>query len=179
MTGIWRVILFLYSLLLAVVGAVVLFAAMGGREPFEWFNMLTSSPERFIAAGIAAVLLVIAIVTLIYSLSFRNTTTKTVLVSDGIAGQISMTIPAAKVIIMKAVKKVEGIKDIRTTINNKPEGLDVLLHTMINPEYNVPEMSERIQTAVRQHLEEIGGLKVASIRVLVDDFGSATKAPGN
>ena len=181
MTGIWRVVLFFYSLLLVAVSVSALILAIGRTEILDSISIAASSSEtRLIIAGIALLLLVLSIITLFYSIGSNSAPkTKTVLGYNGIAGQVSMTIPAVKVIVMKAVKTVEGIKDIKTTVNNKPEGVEVLLHTMINPEYNIPEMSERIQTVVRQQLEDIGGLKVAGVRVLIDDFGSAAKAPGN
>ncbi|MDD3893811.1 MAG: alkaline shock response membrane anchor protein AmaP [Syntrophomonadaceae bacterium] len=182
MTGAWRVVLFFYSLLLAAAGALALVLAMGRTEFTDYFTMLMSnSQNRLVIASVAAILLVAAIVTLFYSLKSGKSEPKatTVIVNEGIDGQVSMTIPAIKVIIMKAVKKVEGIKEIKATVNSKPEGLDVLLHTMINPDYNVPEMSERIQTAVRQQLEATGGLKVSSIRVLIDDLGSAARQSGH
>lgn len=181
MTGIWRVVLFFYSLLLVAASVSALILAIGRTEILDSISIAVSSSEaRLIVAGIALLLLVLSVITLFYSIGSNSAPkSKTILVNSGVAGQVSMTIPAVKVIVMKAVKTVEGIRDIRTTISNKPEGVDVLLHTMINPEYNIPEMSEKIQTVVRQQLEDVGGLKVAGVRVLVDDFGSAAKAPGN
>lgn len=178
MTGIWRAVLFLYSLLLVAAGALALVLAVGRSEFMNYFAMVMSnSQNRPVITGVAAVLLLLGLITLFYSLkpNKEEPKMKTVIVTEGLDGQVSMTIPAIKVIIMKAVKKVEGIKDIKATINSKPEGLDVLLHTMINPDYNVPEMSERIQTAVKQQLETTGGLKVFSIRVLIDDLGPSAK----
>jgi uncharacterized alkaline shock family protein YloU len=46
---------------------------------------------------------------------------------------------------------------------------------MINPEVSVPEMSQSVQTIVKEHLETIGGLTVSQVRVLIDDFGNANK----
>ena len=181
MTGIWRIVLFLYSLLLAAAGALILVLTMGRTELMDYLAFfILNSQNRMAIAGGAVIILIVGIITLVYSLKTEKTEPKatTVIVTEGVNGQVSMTIPAIKVIIMKAVKKVEGIKEIKTTITSKPEGLDVLLHTMINPDYNVPEMSERIQTAVRQQLEAVGGLKVFSIRVLVDDLGPSAKQAG-
>lgn len=181
MTGIWRIVLFLYSLLLAATGALALVLAMGRNEILDYFTIfMSNSQNRMAIAGGAVVMLVLGIITLIYSLKSEKPEPKvtSVVVAEGTDGQISMTIPAIKVIIMKAVRKVEGIKEVKTTIKSKPEGLDVLLHTMINPDYNVPDMSEKIQTAVRQNLETVGGLKVFSIRVLIDDLGPSAKQTG-
>ena len=77
---------------------------------------------------------------------------------------------------MKAVKRVEGVKEIRSAVKDSPEGLIITMHMMINPEHSVPEMSKNVQTAIKESLETIGGLTVAEVRVLVDDFAVAPKS---
>jgi uncharacterized alkaline shock family protein YloU len=46
---------------------------------------------------------------------------------------------------------------------------------MINPEMGIPELSNTVQSVVKKYLEEIGGLKVVEIKVLVDDLNPGTK----
>ncbi len=46
---------------------------------------------------------------------------------------------------------------------------------MINPDIGVPELSKNVQDAVRKYLEDIGGLKVAEVKVLVDDLSPGFK----
>lgn len=181
MTGVWRVILFIYSLFLVAFSIIALLATMSKIGVLDAISGAASSSEtKFIIAGMALLLLVFSIVTLFYSIGPGSAPrSKTIMITSGIAGEISITIPAVKVIIMKAVRTVEGIKDVRATVGSKPEGVEVHIHTMINPEYNIPEMSERIQSVVRQQLEEIGGLKVEAVKVLIDDFTSPAKVPGN
>ena len=43
---------------------------------------------------------------------------------------------------------------------------------MINPELNVPELTAATQQKVKEYLENIGGLQIAEIKVLVDDFNA-------
>jgi len=46
---------------------------------------------------------------------------------------------------------------------------------MINPEHSVPEIAQSLQNVVRDNLEKVGGLQVAEIKVLVDDFNTTSK----
>jgi len=47
---------------------------------------------------------------------------------------------------------------------------------MINPDVSVPELSNNVQDVVRKYLEDIGGLKVAEVKVLVDDLSPSFKS---
>jgi uncharacterized alkaline shock family protein YloU len=101
---------------------------------------------------------------------------KAISIERSMTGNIGITVPAVNAIIMMAVKKISGVKEVKAKISESPEGLIVDLQSMINPEYKVPEMSMDIQNAVKENLENIGGLKVAEIRVLVDYFAVPDKS---
>jgi len=71
---------------------------------------------------------------------------------------------------MRAIKPIEGVRDIKPHVSQSVEGLVIKLHMAINPELSVPDLSQQIQSAVKQYLQDIGGLQVAEVRLLVDDF---------
>lgn len=177
MAKIWRLVVFLYSILLFCFSGIAIIAAIGRPEPLNYINLAMSTPSNRIILGIVAVaLLVIAILTLISSVKV-TTKPNTISVQNTLVGEVTITVPAIKVIIMKAIKKVDGIKEVKTSVNSGAQGLIVNLHIMIDPELSVPETSKKIQDIVKQYLEEIGGLPVAEIRIMVDDFGTSNKQP--
>lgn len=171
----WRFLLFIYNLLFLALAGAVLAGAAGQEKVLHYVELMFSTPQNRIITGVCALIfMVIVIYLLIKSLS-RVPKPKAVVIDSSINGQVSITIDAIKVIIMKAVKQVEGIKEIRPVVSSSNEGLVVYLHMMINPEYSIPEMAEEIKKVVKKYLEELGGLKVAQIKILVDDFGSVNK----
>ncbi|MBO8159199.1 MAG: alkaline shock response membrane anchor protein AmaP [Thermosyntropha sp.] len=169
-------LLFVYNVIFLVIAGAVLARAAGRPEPLAYVELIFSTPENRIIAGICALIVIV----LIFYLFIKSLKTapkpKAVIIDSSMNGQVSITVEAVKVIIMKAVKEVEGIKEIRPVVNPSDKGLVVYLHMMINPEYSVPEMTDKIKEIVRKYLEELGGLKVAEIKILVDDFGSLNKA---
>lgn len=175
MSGWWRLIVILYNLFLLALGGAAVVAAMGRPEPLEYINLALSTPENRIIFGTVAVVLVVVAITALVSALKIEEPGKAMNVDSTLAGDVSITVPAVNVIIMKAVKKVQGVRDIKPSISEGVDGLVVKLHMMINPEYPVPEMSKQVQEVVRQHLEETGGLKVSKVRVLVDDFNVANR----
>ncbi len=175
-TPIWRLVIFLYSLVLLAVSGAALVAAMGMKNILiRYIDLAYATPQnRMIAGVIAIIIAVIAVSTLLSSLK-RSKGTKNLIVVKGLMGDIVMSIPAIKVIISKAVKKIEGVKDVESTVKYKTSGLFVTLHTVINPEMSVPELSQDLQNVVKEDLEVIGGLQVAEIKVFIDHAAAVTK----
>lgn len=175
MSGWWRLVVILYNLVLMALAGAAVAAAMGRPEPLEYINTALSTPEnRVIFGTIAVVLIVVSVTALASALKFTEPG-KAINVDSTLAGDVSITVPAVNVIIMKAVKKVQGVRDIRPSVSEGVDGLVVKLHMMINPDHPVPEMSRQVQEVVRQQLEETGGLKVSQVRILVDDFNVANR----
>ncbi|MEA1960248.1 MAG: alkaline shock response membrane anchor protein AmaP [Bacillota bacterium] len=175
MTILLRMLLFVYNLLLTLIGVAVVAVAVGRTEPLAYLTMAFSTQQnRWIAGIIGGVLGVLGILGIVYSLK-RHAGPDAIVVEDGFHGQVSISITAIKVIIMKAVKQVDGVKDIRIAIQSSSEGLMVTLHTMVNPELPVPDLTRSIQTTVKEYLQSIGGLQVAGVKVLVDDFNAGNK----
>ncbi len=175
MPVIGRIVLLVYNLLMLVISGAVVAVSLGSFDPLAYYNVAVSSPENKIIMGTVAIIIgIIALIMLIWGLK-PSKRTDAVLVEKGLAGEVSISIAAIKVIIMKAVKQVEGVKDLRPIVSYAQGGLTVKLHIMINPEYTVPELAQCLQSAVRDDLEKIGGLQVAEIKVLVDDFNVVSK----
>lgn len=176
MSTLLKIVLFVYNLLLLIMAAAILGLAMGRPEPLNYINMALATTEGRMISAAAAILVIALTIFVLISLLQKRPKQTSINISSSLNGQVSITIDAIKVIIMKAVKRVEGVKEIRSAVKDSPEGLIITMHMMINPEHSVPEMSKNVQTVIRESLETIGGLTVAEVRVLVDDFAVAPKS---
>lgn len=165
----------LYNLVLVLLAVAGITAAMGRPEPLNYINLALSTPENRVITGTVAAALLIAALTAIVSALKSEEPVNAITIDSTLSGEVSITVPAVNTIIMKAVKKVQGVRDIKPTVINATDGLIVKLHMMINPDYSVPEMCKEIQQIVKQYLEETGGLKVSEVRVLVDDFSASNR----
>ncbi|QGT98961.1 hypothetical protein SYNTR_0368 [Candidatus Syntrophocurvum alkaliphilum] len=178
MPMIWRTVLILYSLLLIFISGVALSTALGGLQLSYYIELaLATTQNQIILIAVAVLLIGFALWVIVVSLK-KKPKPQSVTVTDGVLGQVLITIPAIKVIIMKAVKQVEGLKEIKTDVKNTTNGLTVQMRVLINPDYNVPELSQNIQKTVKEHLHDIGGLSATDINVLIDDFYAHSK-PAN
>ena len=172
MSIIWRLVLTIYNILLFVIAAAAVAVSVGVTEPLRYINSMASSPANLIITGsVGIVLCILALVLLFLGLQ-RKSNGDDVLVEKGLLGEVSMSISAIKLIIMKAVRQVDGVKETRSIVKKTPAGLAITLHMMINPELNVPALTSATQQKVKEYLENIGGLQIAEIKVLVDDLNA-------
>jgi uncharacterized alkaline shock family protein YloU len=170
-----RMVIITYNLLMLAIAGLLSAISLGWTEPLTYLNVAVSTPgNKIIMGAIGIIIAIIALSMLVWSLR-GQAREQSVLVEKGSVGEVSISIAATKVIIMKALKQVEGVKDIKPTVGQSPTGLMVRLHIMINPDYSVPETAQCLQAAVKDNLEKIGGLQVAEIKVLVDEFNPVSK----
>jgi uncharacterized alkaline shock family protein YloU len=170
-----RLVLFIYNLfILAIAGAVVA-VSLGWSAPLTFLNAAAATAENRIIMGTVGLILVIIVLMVLLAGLKAPAGIKTVVVETSTAGEVSMSIPAIKAIIMKAVKQVAGVKEIKPSVGQSTAGLTIKLHAMINPEHNVPEVAQSLQAVVKDQLEKVGGLQVAEVKVLVDDFNPESK----
>lgn len=170
MSASYRLVLFLYNLLLLLLSGTLLVAAMSRPEPLQYLQTALATPENRLVVGGCALAIIAVTLIVFVSLLKQEPVLDSVLIKHGLSGEISITVPAIKVLIMKAVKQVEGVRDIRPRVAQSTDGLIVNLHMAINPELSIPEMGQQIQVIVKQYLQDLGGLQVSEVRVLVDEF---------
>ena len=167
-----RLVIFIYNLLILAIAGVVIAISVGWAYPLTYLNAVTlTSANNLIMGAIGIVVAIIAFIMLLWGLK-TSPGIAAIVVEKSTDGEVSISIDAAKAIIMRAVRQVEGVKELRPTVNPTPAGIIVKLHTMINPDHNVPETSQLLQCVVRENLEKTGGLQVAEIKVLVDVFNA-------
>lgn len=176
MSGIIKLTLFIYNLVILALGCAFTAAAIGRPEPMQFIKLATTAGQNRMILGIVGIIMVILAAAAFIPIFRRTPKEESIVVENAVTGQISMTVPAAKVIINKAVQKVNGVKETRVRVIHDTQGLTVYLHMMINADLNIPDLSKQVQDVIKEDMLRIGGLQVNEIRVLVDDLGTAAKS---
>lgn len=171
MSAFWKSILAVYNLLLIAVSVVVVALALGNTEPLQWINEALRTSQNRLISGSVGVFLAVVGASLIIQL-FKTGQDPEVVVQESTDGRVIITVPAIKQIVLKAVKLVEGVREIKPEVKNGKNGVVVALTLMVNPDYKIPELTATVQEKVRTLLEEVGGLRVAEVRIKVDDFAT-------
>ena len=176
MSGGVRFLLFIYNIVFLFLSGLLIASAWGEINPKPYLDLaMSTSQNRFVVGLAGVVICLLAMIGIIRALFGSSNKIVTVPIEGSAAGNIDITVPAITAMIMVALKTVSEVREVRSKVRSSSGGLVIELNMMINPEQKVPEMSMNMQNAVKNYLEDIGGLRVAAVKVLVDDFLSPDK----
>ncbi len=134
------------------------------------------SNSIFIKIAISAVLLLFAI--LAARAAFAgvggNASVATLAATTG-EGGIYINIDTISDLASKAVRKVEGVKEIRVKTAVKDEGANIAVKVSLATDTVIPTVSAEIQQAVKADVEMLCGIKVKKVIIQVDNSLQAQK----
>ncbi|MFD1955854.1 alkaline shock response membrane anchor protein AmaP [Paenibacillus thailandensis] len=165
-----KLFLFFYSIITAAIAIV--FVCIG----FNWIpesGVSEAVGEIFETEPLQVTLLVIGIVLFLLSLRFfilslqRGSSSASSIDQRTDFGDIRISIETIENLALKAASRQRGVKDLRARIHAADSGLDITLRAVVDGETSIPTMTEEIQKAVKQHVEEIAGIPVTNVSVFV------------
>ncbi|WP_419873821.1 alkaline shock response membrane anchor protein AmaP [Candidatus Pristimantibacillus sp. PTI5] len=82
-------------------------------------------------------------------------------------GDIRISIETIENLALKAASRQRGVKDLRARIRATDAGLDIVIRAVVDGESSIPVLTEEIQRAVKEHVEDIAGIPVTNVAVYV------------
>ncbi len=82
-------------------------------------------------------------------------------------GEIRITDQTIEQIVSCAGLKVDGIKEITPKVMPRPEGINIGVQALMNPDFIIPQVVEEMQESIKNEVEQYTGLKVAEVKVMV------------
>ena len=162
--GLVFLITFLLSLLvLAIVIGAVPQAALSG----VLIGLYSDSVLRLVL-GIVAGVMVILSLTLLVCMA-QPSGPSAVQVDTTPDGKIGITLEAVNEMVVRTARGVENIKEVTASISaNKDNSVTIRLSIWLRAEVSISSTVAALQTAVKEYVEQIAGLKVNEVRVMVD-----------
>jgi len=165
-----RLLLLIYSLIvfvLSVIAICVVARIVPRRETLDWLgDMYGSQLLQGIVVGVAIVLLLISLRFLYVALKRGNASAPSIDQRTNY-GDIRISLETVENLALKAASKERGVKDLKARIRIAESGIDIALRTVVDGESVIPTLTEDIQRAVKEHVEEITGIPVANVSVFV------------
>lgn len=167
-----KLLLFLYSLVIAVV-SVFVFLAIVGAIPNHYVGSFIRDVLYVKGSWPQVAVLVLTLVVFLISLRLFA-----VSVSRGSAyapsidqrtdfGDIRISLETVENLALKAASRQRGVKDMRARIRIEEAGLDIAIRTVVDGETSIPVLTEDVQRTVKEHVEDITGIPVANVSVFV------------
>lgn len=163
-----RIILVFLSLLL-IGASLFLLAAhydiIPGMALSTWMPGWASETILLAAVG---VLLLLALIFLILGLKPKKKAPNAV-VKGSEFGEVMISITAVENMVLRVVQQTRGIKDVSRKVIFTPDGLIVRIVINVMPDIALPELIKELQSRTKEYLEEITGVTVNEVKVLVEN----------
>lgn len=169
-----RVQLIIYSLLLVILSSMVLAMAAGWTTPLELANQAFRDVNNRWAIGLVALLLLIAGLKSLAN-NFQLHAPAHTLISSGSLGEVRMTVSALENLVTKASNSVKGVREVKPRIKTLPGGVALFIQAAVNPELNIPSVTQQLQQEVAAYIQEYAGIEVLEVKVLVENVSRETK----
>lgn len=174
-----RTLLAVFSLSIMALSLVVaLMAATARTSPLDWLSVALVHPNIRIYIGLTAlVFLLVSLKFLINSIAKKGEPGQAV-IHDSALGQVRVTVPALENLVHKVTSQIRGVREVKPRVNCRPEGVDIFVRASVSSDISIPQVSEEIQTRVKEYVTEVAGVSVTNIRILVDNIASDIKSRG-
>ena len=123
-----------------------------------------------VAAVVGGGLLLIAVILLSLGLRSTGKPVPDSVLQTGELGEIRITIAAMENMVLRVVQQIQGVKDGGRRVYPSPEGLVVQVKIKVMPDLELPGLVSELQEKVKGYLEQITGLVVHEVRVLVENI---------
>lgn len=91
-------------------------------------------------------------------------------------GEVRVTYDAIREIVKRSALAVAGVYHIEAELHSRENLLEISIVSQLDPGVIIPEVSEKIQTQVKEAVESTTGIKVAEVKVLVRSTDTAHQA---
>lgn len=163
-----------YSFLVLIISLILLIFGFGlfENEVYAAIDLLYSSLKaQLIYIGI---LLIFILLSLYFLLQHRGSKESTETINQkNELGETRVTITAMENIAAKVLQRIPGVKDWKIRLrSSEVDGHQFYIKVIADGEHSIPQLTEQIQNEVKQKVEEISGIPIHSVSVLISDIGT-------
>ncbi|MDA8235118.1 MAG: alkaline shock response membrane anchor protein AmaP [Clostridia bacterium] len=170
-----RALLTLYSFFVGIMSVIVILAALGWTDVVYFLTDALASEEQRIVIIIGSVIFFLISVKLVMA-AFHKKGVVNTLIQDTAMGQVRISLEALENLVKRVTFQVRGVREVKPYILVEPNGVKVLIRTVVSPDISIPEITNEIQSGVRDYLSEVAGITVNSVKILVENVSSELKA---
>ncbi len=122
-----------------------------------------------VVLGFVAALVLIALILLI--LGFRKSKGPGNAVLKGSEyGEVAISIPAIENIVLRVIQQIQGLKDVSRQVSFTQDGLIIAVKIRVLPDVAMPELTSELQSKIKEYVEEITGITVHEVKVMVENI---------
>lgn len=150
-------------------GALLLVVANYNLLPALTLNLPRWADQTVILAT-AAVLFLIAVILISLGLRTGGRKPGNALLKGSEFGEVLISITAVENMVLRVIQQTQGIKDVSRQVTYTPDGLVVNVKIRVMPDISLPGLVNDLQNRIKEYLEDITGVTVHEVKVLVENI---------
>ncbi len=158
-----RIILTLYTFLMAVVSVLVTLCSLDIFPKSVISNFIASIPGNWTYAVGGVIMLLVSIRLLIAGIGV--TSSNSLQLSEGPNGKIHIGKTALEDYVANLSQEIYGIYNVKVIAKLEDEGVNVRINASIEPGINIPETTGEIKANVKESIKKVTGMDVKEIEL--------------
>lgn len=161
-------VLMVFLGLLFIGGALFLLAFNYRLVPGLALQVPSWANETYLLAA-GAIFLLMALILLAFGLRPTQKKERFVAKSNEF-GEVQVSIATLENMVLRVVQRTQGIKDVSRKVTYAEDGLTVRIHIRVMPDEPLPGLTADLQAKTKEYLEELTGILVHEVKVVVDNI---------
>lgn len=168
-----RILLIVYSLVLSIVSVVIILFSTRLISLNYFSTSLSILYGRWETALVGGVLLLISLKLLFSSIKIQRVSET--IIKNAELGKVTISLNAVESLVLNVIQNIEHIKDVKVHIKGYEDGVSVILKLVVTPDIDIPEITEELQSTIKDHVESTAGIVVKDIRITVENVSDQSK----
>lgn len=168
-----RIVLSIYTFSLAVISGLMIVVAIAPHslEPHQWIEQALEEPRGQLLVGLTGLAFFAVSVRLI-SFAFTRRGGGQPVIYESEIGEVRVSLDAVESLVKKTARSIKGVRDMKAVITHGKDGLHASLRGTVSPDVSIPEVTEEIQSAVRQYVKRVVGVEMTEIRIEIENIAT-------
>ncbi|MFZ5824038.1 MAG: alkaline shock response membrane anchor protein AmaP [Bacillota bacterium] len=168
-----RIVLSIYTFSLAVISGLMILVAIAPDvlRPHLWVEQALVSPRGQLLIGLVGTAFFAVSVRLIVFAFTRRGGGQPVIYESPI-GEVRVSLDAVESLVKKTARSIKGVRDMKAVISHGKDGLHADLRGTVSPDISIPEVTEEIQSSVRQYVKRVVGVEMAEIKIEIENIAA-------
>ena len=165
-----RIILTLYTILMAIVSVLTVLCSLGVFSKDGLMNFINHIPGSWVYAVGGVITLLVSMRLLITGLGLTGMSS--LKLSENNNGKVLVGKTALENYIAVLSQEIYGIHNVKVIVKLEDDGINVRINSSIEPGINIPETSEEIRVNVKESIKKVTGIDVKDIELFIKQIKS-------
>lgn len=168
-----RIVLSIYTFSLAVISFLMIVVAIAPEwaKPHLWIEEALATGRGQLLIGLVGTAFFAVSVRLIIFAFTRRGGGQPV-VYETAAGEVRISLDAVESLVKKTARSIKGVRDMKAVITHGKDGLHAALTGTVSPDISIPEVTEEIQSSVRQYVKRVVGVEMAEVKIDIENIAA-------